>query len=349
MTQTPPTTTLPTFDVTLFPSIFHYEGVAKKASWADLVEAFGTHLRTTDKTSTPGFGPYRLRDRLCDRPKHPKAAHRCDVCVDALSLAVFDVDCGAYGEVERCDALLAGYARLWYSSHSYRPEALKPSLRLILPLAKPVPVERWASWRANFIQAFRVPADVKKCGGLSHFYYAPSCPPGVDPVAVQHEGPYFDPEAVPSTAYRRLDLTPVERKPVDPSMPESERLQRIRGRLTQALSGLRRSSKFDADERRRILEDLLAGRPLAEHGSRNQTTTRVVFDLVRRFEDLTLGECLAVLAPSLEAMRRAGSRLTEETVARMYETARFKLEAQREHDARIEALLRERLGLHPNP
>jgi len=345
MTQTP----TPTFDLTLFPSIFHYEGVHKVASWADLVEAFGTHLRTEDKTSTPGFGPYRLRDRLCDRQKHPKAAHRCDVCVDAVTLAVFDVDCGAYGEVERCDALLAGYARLWYSSHSYRPEAPKPSLRLILPLAKPVPAERWSSWRANFIQAFRVPADPKKCGGLSHFYYAPSCPPGVDPVAVHHEGPYFDPEAVPSTAYRRLDLTPVERKPVDPSAPDDDRLQHIRGRLTQTVSGLRRSGKPDALERRTVLENLLAGRPLAEHGSRNQTTTRVVFDLVRRFEDLTLGECCAVLRPSLMAMIFAGSHLTEEHIIRMYETARFKLEAQREHDARIEALLRERLGLHPNP
>jgi len=117
--------------------------------------------------------------------------------------------------------------------------------------------------------------------------------------------------------------------------------------LTQTISGLRRSGKPDALERRTVLENLLAGRPLAEHGSRNQTTTRVVFDLVRRFEDLTLGECLAVLAPSLDAMRREGSSLTTETVARMYETARFKLEAQREHDTRIETMLRERLGLPP--
>lgn len=343
MTKTP----LPSFDLTLFPSIFHYAGVTKTARWADLVEAFGTHLRTEDKTSTPGFGPYRLHDRVCDRPKHPKAPHRCDVCVDALSLAVFDVDCGTYAEVERCDTLLADYARLWYSSHSYRPEAPRPSLRLILPLARPVPAERWSSWRSNFIRAFAVPADVKKCGGLSHFYYAPSCPPSVEPVAVQHEGPYFDPEIVPSTAYRRLDLTLVDRKPVDPSAPDDDRLQHIRGRLTQTLSGLRRSGKPDALERRTVLENLLAGRPLAEHGSRNQTTTRVVFDLVRRFEDLTLGECLAVLAPSLEAMQREGSSLTTETAARMYETARFKLEAQREHDTRIETMLRERLGLPP--
>jgi len=343
MTKTPPLA----FDLTLFPSIFHYAGVHRASSWADLVEAFGTHLRTEDKTSTPGFGPYRLHDRACDRPKHPKTAHRCDVCVDAVALAVFDVDCGAYGEVERCDALLSSYARLWYSSHSYRPEAPKPSLRLILPLASPVPAERWSTWRANFIRAFQVPADVKKCGGLSHFYYAPSCPPDVEPVAVQHAGPYFDPETVPSVPHRRP--APVVNRPeaLDATSPEDERLQHLRLRLTQSISGLKRSSKPDAAERRRIIEDLLAGRPLAERGSRNQTTTRVVFDLVRRFADLTLGECVALVTPSLEAMQSAGSRLTSETVSRMYETAHFKLQAQRESDARIEAMLRERLGLPP--
>ena len=341
MTKTPP----PSFDLTLFPSIFHYEGVHKPASWTDLVDAFGTHLRTEDKTSTPGFGPYVLHDRLCDRQKHPKAPHRCDVCVDAITLAVFDVDCGTYDEVEACDRKISAYARFWYSSHSYRPEASKPSLRLIIPLTQPVPAERWTSWRANFIRAFAVPADVKKCGGLSHFYYAPSCPPSVEPVAVHHEGPYFDPNTVPSVPHRRPAPVVNRPAPLDDTSPEDDRLHELRVRLGQSISGLRRSSKPDAAERRRILEDLLAGRPLAEHGSRNQTTTRVVFDLVRRFEDLTLGECVALVTPSLHAMVRAGSRLTEETVARMYETARFKLEAQREHDQRIEAMLRERLGL----
>jgi hypothetical protein len=182
---------------------------------------------------------------------------------------------------------------------------------------------------------------------LSHFYYAPSCPPSVEPVAVQHEGPYFDPDTVPSVPHRRPAPVVNRPAPVDAASPEDERLHELRVRLSQSVSGLKRSSKPDATERRRIIEDLLAGRPLAEHGSRNQTTTRVVFDLVRRFADLTLGECLAVVQPSLDAMQSAGSSLTEEHVARMYETARFKLEAQREADARIEALLRERLGLPP--
>jgi len=346
MTETTTTTPL-AFDLTLFSSIFRLEGVPKKASWADLVAAFAEHLRAPDKTEVPGFGPYVLRDRACDRPRHPRTAHRCDVCVDAVSLAVFDVDCGTYAEVEKCDRLLEGYARLWYSSHSYRPEAPRPSLRLIVPLARPVEAERWSTWRANFIQAFHVPADPKKCGGLSHFYYAPSCPSSVEPVAVHHEGPYFDPDTVPSVPHRRP--APVVNRPeaLDATSPEDERLHELRVRLSQSVSGLKRSSKPDAAERRRILEDLLAGRPLAERGSRNQTTTRVVFDLVRRFADLTLGECLAVIGPSLEAMQSAGSRLNSETVGRMYETAHFKLEAQREADARIETMLRERLGLPP--
>ena len=91
MTETTPTNPL-AFDLTLFSSIFRLEGVPKKASWADLVAAFAEPLRAPNKTEVPGFGPYVLRDRACDRPRHPKTAHRCDVCVDAVSLAVFDVD-----------------------------------------------------------------------------------------------------------------------------------------------------------------------------------------------------------------------------------------------------------------
>ena len=42
----------------------------------------------------------------------------------ALSLAVFDVDCGTYAEVERCDALLAGYAVLMLLVPVPKPEDL---------------------------------------------------------------------------------------------------------------------------------------------------------------------------------------------------------------------------------
>jgi hypothetical protein len=265
--------------------------------------------------------------------------------VDALGLAIFDVDCGTTEEVERCDALLEGYARLWYSSFSYRPEAERPALRLVVPLARPVPAERWSSWRESFIQAFRVPADVKKCGGLSHFYYAPSCPAGIEPVVDAHTGSFFDPDIVPSMA-RRRPATASSPKHLDADQtPDPERVTAHISRLKQAIAGLKRSKIEESVERCRLFEALVAGEPLAEHGSRNATTTRVVFQLVRRFGDLTLAEGLALVEPSLEAMQAAGSSLTRETVARMFETAFAKVDAQRERDAEIEDMLLKKLGM----
>lgn len=335
----------PVFDLTLYPSIYSLCGTPTRLSWPEIVVEFTQHLRPEAKDRTPGFGPYALTDRRCSRPSHPPVPHRCDTCIDALGLAVFDVDCGTPEAVEACDARLSRYARLWYSSWSYRPDAERPALRLIVPLARPVPAERWASWRESFIRAYGVPADPSKCGGLSHFYYAPACPLDVEPVVDAHEGVFFDPDTVPSTAHRRP--APVStRRFHDPGEAVDEaRLDFLRLRLKQSASGLRNSKNDEAAERRRLFSALVAGEPLAQHGSRNATTTRVIFQLVRKFGDLTLSEGLALVEPSLEAMRREGSSLTRETVARMFETAFAKVEAQREADAQIEALLLERLGM----
>jgi hypothetical protein len=335
----------PVFDLTLYPSIYSLCGTPARLPWSEILVEFTQHLRPEAKDRTPGFGPYTLTDRRCSRPSHPPVPHRCDTCVDAIGLAVFDVDCGTEADVAACDARLSSYARLWYSSWSYRPDSGRPALRLVVPLARPVPAERWASWRESFIRAFGVPADPSKCGGLSHFYYAPSCPSDVEPVVDAHEGTFLHPDIVPSTPRRRPAPTLTTRlhdlgEPVD-----EERLSAHRVRLRQAVAGLKRSGQPDARERLAHLEALLAGLPLAEHGSRNATTTKVVFQLVRRFGDLTLSEGMALVEPSLTSMQQAGSSLTRETVARMFETAFAKVEAQREQDARIEALLLERLGM----
>jgi hypothetical protein len=160
-----------------------------------------------------------------------------------------------------------------------------------------------------------------------------------------HEGIFFDPDTVPSMAHRRPAPAYNRRVHDFGEAVDEGRLDFLRLRLKQSVSGLKRSKVDDASEKGRLFEALVAGEPLAEHGSRNATTTRVVFQLVRKFGDLTLSEGLALVEPSLEAMRREGSRLTRETVARMFETAFAKVEAQREADAKIEALLLERLGM----
>jgi hypothetical protein len=334
----------PAFDLTLYPSIFSLDGLPVTLRWSEILVEFTRHLRPNTKDAAPGFGPYRLVERPCSRPSHPPGPHRCDGCVDALSLAVFDVDCGTEDEVAACDARLSGHARLWYSSWSYRPDAERPALRLVVPLARPVPAERWPSWRESFIRAFGVPADPKKCGGLSHFYYAPAAPKDVEPLVDAHEGPFFDPSTIPSTARLRPPTAVPVHHDLDAEV-DPERLALLRLRLKQSITGLKRSRTEGAAEKCRHFEHLVAGQPLADHGSRNATTTRVVFQLVRRFGDLTAAEGLAIVEPSLLAMQREGSKLTRETVARMFETAFAKVAAQRAHDERIEALLLERLGM----
>lgn len=344
--------TTPVFDLVAYPSIYTLTGQPLRATWPELVESFSRHLRLTVKDTAPGFGPYRMRplaevaDVSCGNPRHPRGHHRCDSCVEALSLAVFDVDCGTTADVERTDRLLAPFARLWYSSFSFDPAAEKPALRLIVPLASPVEASRWSSWRESFIRAYSVPADVRKCGGLSHFYYAPSCPPSVEPVLDVHDGVFFDPSTVPSTARRRSATVHLVSDALDLDAPvDVQRLANHRLRLKQSLAGFKRSSKPDAEVVAQLLEKMLAGQPLAEHGSRNTSTTRLVFHLVRKLGDLTLAEGMALVDPSLEAMMAEGSSLTRLTVARMFETAFQKVEAQKARDREIEDLLLERVGM----
>lgn len=337
------------FDLTLYPTIYSLTGVATNLSWPEIVESFSSHLRLSAKDQAPGFGPYALvshLDRACGRPRHPKGPHRCDSCVNRITLAVFDVDCGTLEDIERTDRLLEKYARLWYSSWSYDPKAPRPALRLVVPLSSPIEAERWPSWRENFIAAYRVPADVRKCGGLSHFYYAPSCPTSVEPLFDATGGVFFDPSTLPASVRRRPVTTPAPSDCLDLDAPvDPEKLHAFRVKLRQSVSGLKRSSKPEARVQHLLLEKLLDGEPLAQHGSRNQTMTSTVFHLVRRLGDLSLAEGMALVDPSLTAMMAEGSSLTRLVVARMFETAFQKVEAQRQRDQHIEALLLERLGM----
>lgn len=331
--------------VTLYPSLYARVGVGVELTWSDFVSEFSTHRVVTKKDEAPGWGPYRLTERACGRPAHPSEVHRCDVLVDVLDLAVFDVDCGTEEDVIRCDERLGDYARLWYSSFSYRPGAERPSFRLVVPLRSSVPATRWASFRQLFIRAFRVPADLAKCGGLSHFYYAPSCPPGTDSVVDVHQGPFFDPELLPSMA-RTPTLASRGVFEVDAATepPTPERLEVLGETLRKALGRFASSPSPETRARADVLRALLEHRSLADHGSRNATTTRAAFDLVRLLPDATSTEIRALLAPSVEAMISAGSSLTQGTVAKMVASARTKVQAAREREAELESFLRRHLN-----
>ncbi len=127
-----------------------------------------------------------------------------------------------------------------------------------------------------------------------------------------------------------------------PSFDEAldpEALAAHRETLTSKARRLSTSPKDESRARAAVLEAVVAGRPLAEHGSRNATTTRAAFDLVRLLPTATAAEVLALLAPSTKAMRDEGSSLTLETVRRMVASAHAKVEAARARESELEAYL----------
>lgn len=334
------------YPVTVYPSIYSRAGVTVLRTWPELLEDLGRHLVVEQKDRTPGFGPYALdSDARCRRPDHADdlGPHRCDGLVRSLTLAVFDVDCGTINDVLSSDDRLQGTARLWYSTHSYRPDAERPSLRLVVPLLRPVPAERWLSWRQSFIRFFRIPADLAKCGGLSHFYYAPSHPPDRTPLVHIGDGEPFDPDRLPSVA-RTPTTASVPAldeldEPVDPV-----RLEEHRRHLEPLVRRWDTSPRPESRARAAVLRAVLDGEPLAAHGSRNATTSRTAFDLARVLTEPTPAEVLALLAPSVRAMRAEGSSLTLPVVARMVASAFGKVRAAHEREEALVAYLTRRLN-----
>lgn len=321
--------------LTVWPSLFdidRYQTV--QTSWEEVSGRLTTHLRTPDKARVGGFGPYALVPPPVPCPHHKGGTratpHRCDGCVEALDLAVFDVDAGTLEEVEACDRKLSGLARCWYSSHSYHPDQTRPSLRLVLPLERPVPAGQWASFRRTLLHRYSIPARADQCSGLSHFYYLPSCPQGVEPVAVVESGRWLEvPDAppLPHPGRYALDWTPpLVQGPVDLA-PYHEELKR------------RARQRKDKDKAL-LLKRVLEGEPLAEHGARNTTTSRLAGTLAFVFPEAPVEVLVHLLRPSVQAMMAAGSSLTWAEVERMCESG---LRKRAEADAR-DAELASRFG-----
>ncbi len=332
------------FEFTKYAGIFDIDSqTPSTATWPEIVADFERQRqdRQGRKEDAPGFGPYILKPtpepcaRHKDRILRP-APHRCDDCVAAVTLAVFDVDVGTEDEVVACESKLAeeGLARIWYSTFSYRPEQDRPSLRLVLPLAAPVSPQEWPSVRRSIAARFAVPCDLRRCGGLSHFYYAPSCPAGIAPIFDAHDGRPLDPSTlpfVPDVSVRRAAIPqlPDWMPPDEPTGPVD--LGPLRKVLADRATSLKRKVNTPAQKKGELLTRLLAGEQLAEHGSRNDVTNQVAGMLAFALPGQPLSVLMGLLRPSLEAMIAAGSRLTEAEVERMLLTG---MRSKAEFDAR---------------
>lgn len=314
--------------LTIWPSIYDKDThQSVDESWEDVQARLSTHIRLQNKDRAWGFGPYALAPppKPCNRHQDEReryTPHRCDICVESLTLAVFDADTGTPEDISRTETALAALdcARLWYSTHSHRQD--KPSYRLVLPLSKPVAPESWPAFRLGVIRRFEIPCDVNKCSGKSHFYFAPSCrPQEANPVFWTAGGKFLDVDSIslvqpkPKVQFATLagfDWTP----PAEPTAPLD--VFSLRSRVMQRVHSLGR--KGEKDKANALLK-MLRGEPLAQKGSRNETTFKVAGTLAWALPGESLGTLLFLLRPSVEAMVAQGSSISLDAVERMLLTA----------------------------
>lgn len=330
------------FALTAYKSLYDIDAQTPlKLTWEGLVDLFGTHARHAQKDLSPGFGPYRLRDveppEICRRHTKDKTGqHRCDALVEALTLAVFDVDTGTEADVAALEVRLkaAGYAYLLYSSYSYGPA--KAAYRLVLPLKAPVSQRRWPSLRTTLLHRFAIPADPKKCSGASHFYYLPSCPPESSPAFRFASGSLLDADVYvpPSEAFDKFFTEALQIGDEEETTEGVVDLKELRRGVRNKANGLKRREDAWAHEKAELLENILDGKPLAASGSRNDTTAKTAWYLVWNFPDATETQIKKLLEPSVLAMQREGSSLRLSEMYRMVYSAKRK---QREEKAAQEA------------
>lgn len=338
-----------TVGITLYSGICASTGQKCWHALSDVLASFTCDRTITAKNQNSGFGPYVLEppEETCYRHglvpiDHP---HRCDACVREVTMAVFDMDCGTVAEIDACTGRLEaeGWHHVVYSTFSYRPEQDRPSLRLVVFLDKPVPASRWKSWRLGFIARFSVPCDPQKCAAPSHFYYAPAHPPGVEPVFVHHSGAPFPTDSIVAKVASSSAPNPDPTMDMDfDPMPEAK-VAEWRRLLEKRAARWARGGAGDKDKAE-ILRRLLAGEALAEHGSRNHTSTRAAALMLAAWHEGTIGGALTLFRPSLEAMRAEGSKLDEKTLTRQLASAFAKVTASRAERARLDAELEDLLA-----
>lgn len=280
--------------------------------WNALVAQLSTSVPTPDKFSVGGFGAHVLI------PGSRRAAAQ----VESVTLLVFDVDAGTVPQVAQTEQRLrdASLSAHFYSSHSHTPE--KPALRLLVPISRPLLPREYSKVRADFIARFAVPCKPEQSGDVSRFWFLPSHRPGTTPLFETLVGNPYD-VGPPPPAQQRPEVTAPIALPNDWAPPRADttalHLGGLRDRVSRRITSLRRHKD---GARADILQRVLDGVVLAEHGSRN-TTTLSACGMLAFVGDIKtpLEAYLALLRPSLYAMQAAGSKLTESDVERMLATA----------------------------
>lgn len=309
-------------------------------SWSEVTHLLSQFVSAPSKFSVGGFGGHVLQPptRPCtDHTEHGRSvtkadAHRCERCVVSVTLFVFDVDAGTPEDIGECERLLrqSNLAAHFYSSHSHT--ATKPALRLVLPPSRAMSSEEYPGLRARLIHDLKIPCKPEQSGDSSRFWFLPSHRPGATPIFETLGGNPVDVDALTPLAIRprrsNPNINPLSTTewspPPEPPPGTPFDMRPIREALEGRASRLAKQADAESKQKAVWLRRLLAGEALADHGQRNETTARVcgvtIFALPT-YKEIPVSIFMNLIRPSLNAMVRAGSKLTEEKVERMFVSA----------------------------
>lgn len=241
--------------VAFFNNVQDTKPQSQEVTWDELKQLLTTHAVTP---CAPCAG-HRCPTKLAQRAWAPVdiGPLRKDAEVRAVTVAVFDLDGVSSEQIARASERLEGYAAIVHTTHGHRPG--HSSLRVIVPLARPVLPSEWPRLREAAERLLEMPAD-PNTRNLSRIYFLPNHSGEHEAFSNSTEGRALDVDALLDTP-RSVPAATVQHLPAAASVNGPADLYELRAKL-------RRVRK---PEHRVLIRRVLAGEPLAEPGMQDNT------------------------------------------------------------------------------
>ncbi len=237
------------------------------------------------------------------------AGTRADVNVRAVTALVLDLDGLTHAQLADVAQRLDGLTYIAHSTHSHRPPESN-CLRVAVELTRPVPAQEWRGVLARAVAALGIPAD-PMCTDLSRLYFLGSHPAGVERLFAQGAGKPLDVDAL--LASQNSAKTPTideEAEALDTLASQGADATALdfgalRARVADVRRSYAHSTRKGAEERYELLDNVLAGKALAQEGKRDNSVNKAASIIACALPlDTPAEACVELMRESIGAMPR---------------------------------------------
>ncbi|MCP3163320.1 virulence-associated E family protein [Myxococcus qinghaiensis] len=244
--------------VAFFDNVRDNEPKSQDVTWDELKQLLTTPTVTS---CAPCIG-HRCPAKLEQRGWAPvdMGPLRRDDHVRTVTVAVFDLDGVSSEQINAASAKLEGYAAIVHTTHGHRPGA--NSLRVVVPLSRPVLPSEWKQVREAAERLLALPAD-PNTKNPSRMYFLPNNSGEHEFVANSSEGRALDVDALLAT-----------RPPASPAPPRIA-VADLNG-PTDVYELRAKLRRVRQPEHAEIIRRALAGEPLAAQGMQDNTLNKLM-------------------------------------------------------------------------